>query len=327
MSAPWLREGWRRLCSALETRRLPHATLLAGPAGLGKREFARAFVARVLCREAKGEEGACGRCRSCEQQAAGSHPDFVLVTFELRDDGKLRTEITVDQIRTLSARLALTPQQNGYQVALIDPADAMNDNAANALLKTLEEPSAETLLVLVSDEPARLPATILSRCSRVDVRFPAAEVARTWLESRGIDAKAAATALALAAGNPGEALGYAGSGGRVDEVAAGLVELLAGRTAASSLAARWADEHASLRLRILAQSLRLIARQRESGEALPHRALAEAARLLPGYEFPKLWRAWERVNAAADEIPGPLRADLMLYEALAAIRDVAAVAA
>ena len=70
MSAPWLREGWRRLCSALETRRLPHATLLAGPAGLGKREFARAFVARVLCREAKGEEGACGRCRSCSEALA-----------------------------------------------------------------------------------------------------------------------------------------------------------------------------------------------------------------------------------------------------------------
>jgi hypothetical protein len=95
--------------------------LLAGPAGLGKRELARALVARILCREARGDQPACGRCRACEQQAAGSHADFALVTLELRDNGTLRTELTVDQIRALSARLALTPQQGGYQIALIDP--------------------------------------------------------------------------------------------------------------------------------------------------------------------------------------------------------------
>src|SRR5262249_11510749 len=151
-----------------------------------KRELARAFVARVLCREARGDAPACGRCRACEQHAAGSHPDFVAVSFELRDDGKLRTEITVDQIRALSARFALTPEAGGYQIAAIDPADAMNQSAANALLKTLEEPSGDTLLLLVSDEPSHLPATIVSRCARVEVRFPPRSEALAWLGTQGV---------------------------------------------------------------------------------------------------------------------------------------------
>jgi DNA polymerase-3 subunit delta' len=327
MTLPWLLERWRRLTGQLESGRLPHALLLCGPAGLGKRALAGAFVARVLCRQATGDEPACGRCRACEQHAAGSHPDFALITLELRDDGKLRTEITIDQIRALSARFALTPQFGGYQIALVDPADAMNQNAANALLKTLEEPSADTLLMLVSDRPARLPATIVSRCTRVEVRFPPREDALAWLQGQGLGTEQADAALELAAGNPGEALEYAGNAARIEEVSAAIADLLAGRAAPSALAARWADEHARLRLRLLAQCLRLLARHLESGAALLDARLREAARLLPGYEFPKLWQAWERVNRALEEIPGPLRTDLSLLAALAEVRDLGAVAA
>jgi DNA polymerase-3 subunit delta' len=327
MTAPWLRERWRRLTAQLEAGRLPHALLISGPAGLGKRGLARAFVARALCRQAHGDEPACGRCRACEQHAAGNHPDFAQVTFELNNEGKLRTEIAVDQIRALSARFALTPQFGGYQIALIEPAEAMNRNAANALLKTLEEPSADTLLLLVADQPAHLPPTIVSRCSRVDVHFPPRADALAWLGSQGVAPDHAETVLAFAAGNPGEALGYAGAQARIDEVTRACADLLGGRAAASALAARWADEHAGLRLRLLAQCLRLLARHLESGAALPGAALRDAARLLPGYEFPKLWQAWERVNRAADEIPGPLRTDLSLLAALSGIRDLAVVPA
>jgi DNA polymerase-3 subunit delta' len=326
MIAPWLTENWRRLTAQLGARRLPHALLLAGPAGLGKRGFAQALAARALCRTASGDDLACGECRACAQIAAGTHPDLLTVSLELRDDGKLRTEITIDQIRALGARLSLTPQLDGLQLALIDPADALNDHAANALLKTLEEPSADTVIVLVSDQPSRLPATIRSRCVRVDARFPPRQQALAWLIGQGVATERAETALAFAAGNPGEALDYARGerAQRVDEVAVGLTALLGARIAPAELAASWADPHARTRLGVLAQCLRLLARQREAGLPLPPGPLAQAARLLPVGEFPKLWAAWERTSRACADMPGPLRPDLVLLEVLASVRDIGA---
>jgi DNA polymerase-3 subunit delta' len=277
--------------------------LLAGPAGLGKRELARALVARILCREARGDQPACGRCRACEQQAAGSHADFALVTLELRDNGTLRTELTVDQIRALSARLALTPQQGGYQIALIDPADAMNVNAANALLKTLEEPSQDTLLILVTDQPGNLPATILSRCARVEVRFPQRGEALTWLASRGVGSEAAETALTLAAAIRARRSAMPATWREVDEVAKGLVELLSGRAPPSALAARWADEHAPLRLRVLAQCLRLLARHRNRAQRSPPRACARPPALASGVESRSYGGPVEQIAARRRRFP------------------------
>ena len=164
--APWHSEAWTSLRARLSRGALPHALLLCGPEGLGKRAFAEAFVALALC-EQRGDV-ACGRCRACQLLAAGSHPDRVRVGLEERDDGKLRSEIVVEQIRRLSERLAMTPQFGGLQLVLIDPAEAMNAAAANALLKTLEEPTRGTVIVLVSNAPGRLVATIRSRCQRIE---------------------------------------------------------------------------------------------------------------------------------------------------------------
>src|SRR5690606_12962284 len=140
MSLPaWLAGAWDALVGALDGGRVHHALLLAGPAGVGKRMLADAFIAAALCEQRSAGAVACGACRACVLLANGTHPDSLKITLEPRDDGKLRSELTIDQIRNLGQRLSLSSQFGGFQIARIDPADAMNANAANALLKTLEE--------------------------------------------------------------------------------------------------------------------------------------------------------------------------------------------
>jgi DNA polymerase-3 subunit delta' len=145
---------------------------------------------------------ACGQCQSCRLFISGAHPDFRHVTFENHPKtGKLRSEIVVDQVRNLISALTLTTTFSSRKVALIGPAEAMNRNASNALLKTLEEPSGSTVFILVSSEPARLTATIRSRCRRIDVRQPSLPESVKWLkDSAGVDEDAAIPALLASSG-------------------------------------------------------------------------------------------------------------------------------
>lgn len=206
MLQPWLMDAWTSLGARLARSELPHALLIAGAVGLGKRALADALAAAALCESRMPEGFACGTCRACLLVAAGSHPDRARISFELRDDGKPRTEITIDQIRQLSQRLSLSSQFGGLQIILVDPADAMNASAANALLKTLEEPSSNTVIVLISDRPARLPATIRSRCQRIELHVPPLSQSREWLLGKGAAAAKIDEALAATLGNPGQAL-------------------------------------------------------------------------------------------------------------------------
>ena len=304
--APWHAQDWQRLLARRAQDRLPHALLLSGAAGLGKRAFAHAFVATLLCeRRGEHDEGlACGQCRACALLKAGSHPDAVRVTLELRDDGTPRTEITVDQIRVLGERLALTPQFGGLQIVLIDPADAMNASAANALLKTLEEPTPATVIALIADRPARLPATIRSRCQRIDFHLPPRAQALAWLAQQGVEAKTAAKALDVAAGNPGVALELARSDGLKlhAEVDADLRALFDGTAPASQIANRWSKSDPERRLWFAAMQL---------GEAA--RALTAPA------EMPKLAAGFDRINRAREQLRGPLRPELVILDALSAL--------
>jgi len=311
--APWHVEPWRQLIARRTQDRLPHALLLCGAEGLGKRTFAAAFAAALLCQQPRSDGSACGDCRACRLVQVGSHPDLVRVNLGLRDDGKPRTEIIVEQIRTLSERLGMTPQFGGWQIALIDPADAMNIAAGNALLKTLEEPTRATLIVLVADAPSRLPATIRSRCQRVDFRSPARAEAQAWLVAQGIDAKTAAAALDAGGGNPGLALSWAKSGGLAtrDEVAKDLRNLCAGKASAVEIANRWGKAEAESRLWFAAMLLRTEAQAQARGAAGPL-AVARA-----GLADLAAW--FERANLARTQLRGPLRPELVVLEALSAI--------
>lgn len=308
MSAmPWHAADWSRLQARRQRNALPHAMLLCGPAGLGKRAFAQRFVRGLLCERAHDGE-ACGQCRSCLLLDAGTHPDMVTLTFGLRRDGTPRTEIVIEQIRELSSRLAMNSQFGGWQVALIDPADAMNAAAANALLKTLEEPAAQTLLVLLADAPWRLPQTIRSRCQRIEFVLPAADEARAWLEGQG--AAQAQAALEAALGNPGLALAWAQEGAleRRAEVRRDLAALAAGRGQATEMARRWLDDEAAQRLWFAAQAA---ADERRAQAAQAARPLASA---LDG-EALAHW--YDAANRTRDALRGPLRGDLLLLELLA----------
>ncbi len=177
---PWQVTAWHELATRLTNDSLPHALLLTGVPGIGKLHFARAFAAMALCRDLQNA-GACGRCSACRQFIAGSHPDFRFVT--IADD---KSGILVDQIRELSQALSLTSLYSGWKIALLTPADSMNANAANSLLKTLEEPTAKTLLILITSRPAALPATIRSRCQGLRMRSPATGAALEWLNAQDL---------------------------------------------------------------------------------------------------------------------------------------------
>lgn len=311
--ASWHTQAWNNLVQRRARDAMPHALLLCGPPGLGKRSFADAFARALLCQSPRADGQACATCRACRLLDAGSHPDKVHVTFELRDDGKPRTEITVDQIRGLSARLAMTAQFGGFQVALIDPADAMNQAASNALLKTLEEPTPATVLLLLADQPSRLPATIRSRCQRIGFHLPAATPALAWLTAQGIDAKTAATALEAASGNPGMALEWARSGGLAlrAEVAAELRALHAGKVSAVEVANRWSKSAADT-------CLWFAAALTEAEAAAQSRGVAGPLSLTAPVDLPKLAQLFDRTNRAREQLRGPLRPELVILDALAA---------
>jgi DNA polymerase-3 subunit delta' len=256
---------------------------------------------------------ACGVCRSCLLIAAGSHPDLARIGFELRDDGKPRSEITIDQIRALSQRLSMSSQFGGLQIALIDPADRLNANAANALLKTLEEPTAASVIVLIADAPARLPATIRSRCQRIDIALPSRAQSLAWLQQQGIDGARAAGALDASLGNPGRARDWLGDDTLALRKACveDLTALTRGRLTAAEVAERWTADRPDLRLWFAA--------------ALAGDEAARLGRAEPGMlgltarsEIPKLAAWFARANRARGLLATPLRAELVLLDLLRA---------
>lgn len=303
---PWCEGLWQNLAARAAKGSLPHALLLCGPAGLGKRALAEAFVRARLC-ESLRDGRACGSCRACRLLAAGTHPDRVLVTFEEnpRPPHKLRTEIVVDQVRALSSRLAMSSQLGGRQVAVIDPAEAMNASAQNALLKTLEEPTDASLIVLIADQPWRLTPTIRSRCQRIDFVVPQPGVALAWLATRGVTH--ADAVLAAAGGNPGQAWLLAEQGGmqRRQGVARDLLAMAAGKGDARAIGRTWADDEPAQRLE---QASRLL-----EGAM---RSLAQATRtgFDPGWDAATLVAASQRADQLRLQVIGPLRNDLALFE-------------
>jgi len=201
---PWMRAPWERFWRARQAGRLPHALLLAGAAGIGKGLFAEALAAALLCPRVTSAGLACGHCEDCQLLRAGNHPDRALLGPD--PDAKTQ-EIRVDAIRELIQGEALSAHRGQYKIILIDPAHQLNRAAANSLLKTLEEPSAQTVMILVSAEPNRLPATIRSRCQCLTMPLPTESMALAWLSERAGDADPRQL-LRLAPGAPVKALAY-----------------------------------------------------------------------------------------------------------------------
>ena len=203
--APWLDASRQQVRYALAGDKLAHALLIHGQSGVGKAALAEWITQLVLC-DQPGEEP-CGVCQSCRFYLADTHPDIQRVGIP---EGK--KQIPVDDVREMITSLRLMSGRRGRKVAIIDPADAMNANGANALLKTLEEPPAGTLLILTVARLERLPPTVASRCSRVSVKTPSRADALTWLAQ--VDSTVDWNGpLALASGAPVAAMRLVSNGG------------------------------------------------------------------------------------------------------------------
>lgn len=232
---PWLRQAWQSLVSHSAVGRIPHALLMHGPHGLGKSALARTYARRLLC--ATPTDLACGTCPSCLLFEADTHPDFKWIAPE--EPGKF---IKVDAIRRLINDLSLKSQYDGYRVVVIDSAHRMNTSAANALLKTLEEPADRTVIMLLSDRATDLPATILSRCQKFAILLPAPAVTLSWLALLRPGCAAAAL-LATAGGSPLAALAICDGDddgvGRRLAFLSDFCNLLEGREDPVALAEKW----------------------------------------------------------------------------------------
>lgn len=305
--APWQQRIYAQAAASLDAGRLGHALLFAGPAQLGKRGVAIRLAQRLLCEQRRDDGEPCGQCRACHLLEAGTHPDYQLISFIPNKEGtRLRTEIVIEQIRQLSEQLSLTPQYGGAQVVILDPAEAINNAACNALLKTLEEPVPGRYLWLVSSHPTRLPATIRSRCQRYEFRLPPADEASAWLRARGHAEAAAREALEAARGHPGLAHEWLENDGLKlrRDVATDLARLARGEAGAVETAQRWvADEDAALRLRHAADL-----------------ALAEATGLTDPVRTRRLAAWFDQANRTRDLLRTTVRADLAVTELLLAWR-------
>lgn len=233
---PWHGSAWQGLIARWREGRLPHALLLTGPEGLGKNHFAERLSQALLCKLPQADGQACGQCRSCLLFLAGTHPDLLYV--QPTEEGKA---IVVDQIREATAYLTLTSQYAGIKVVILAPAELMNIAAANSLLKTLEDPLGETLLILITSKPGMLLATIRSRCQQLVFSPPPATLALPWLTARVNSEAEAAQLLALCAGAPLTALALSSSGDleQRQTVLDGLLKLAQGRADPLTLCASW----------------------------------------------------------------------------------------
>lgn len=265
---PWQQDQWGRVVAQLNANSLPHAFLFEGHQGVGKNAFVRNLSMLLLCenmRPKKAQESknethefhsnikACMQCKQCKLIESDSHPDFKYIAPE--ENG---SKIKVDQIRNLVDFFAQSSQQGGRKISIIAPAESLNINAANALLKTLEEPSSNSVLILLSHQPGMLLPTIRSRCQVLDFPTPSPQQSLDWLSKQvsmsndvsTVERDDLAELLSLAHYAPLKALSYLEQDAlseyrkMLDELAS----FLKNDMLSSSVASRWNDEIAALRL-------------------------------------------------------------------------------
>lgn len=187
---PWQLPQWQHLLALKKQNAVPHALLLTGQQGIGKADFAQQLAKALLCEQF--EQAACGHCKSCYLFAAKTHPDFVCIQA-IENSGIIK----IDEIRQLIQTAAHVPQQSRYKIIMLDPAEAMNNAAANALLKTLEEPAGNSVFLLISHHLANVSATIRSRTQRLKFVAPKLEQGVAWLQSQLPTAQQVELALRL----------------------------------------------------------------------------------------------------------------------------------
>ncbi len=292
-SLPWLREAQQRLQAAQQSGHLPHSLLVLSAPGLGAEPLARWITALALCESQDARP--CDACASCRLLRSDSHPDVHIVRLE--EDAQ---QIKIDQIRELIDALATKSYRGGYKVGVIEGAEALNANGANAFLKTLEEPAANTVLIMIARPNHRLPVTIASRCLRLKLEPPPTKDALAWLKANSSAAKSWDAALALAGGAPLLAVHLDADGlAEIDaDMRQCLLELAEGAVDVTLLAERWNRSHPDIRIAWLENWI--TQRVRSSlGAATSHQS-AEPVRLPAALLKPKIRALFELLDAARD---------------------------
>jgi DNA polymerase-3 subunit delta' len=292
-SLPWLHQAQQRLRDSMLAGRLPHSSLLLSVPGLGAEQLANWMAALALCESPAARP--CGACTSCSLLRSDSHPDYHVVRLE--EDAK---QIKVDQVRELIGSLLLKSYRGGYKVGIIEGAETLNANGANAFLKTLEEPSADTMLVMIARPTHRLPATIASRCLRLALRPPHQEEAVSWLENHGSPGQNWDAALALAGGAPLMAMeiNTVGMAALEREMQEDVEAIAAGAVDITLVADVWVRSNLGLRLLWLENWITRRVRA-ASGEAISQQS-AERVRLPAALLKPKIRALFELLDAARD---------------------------
>ena len=292
-SLPWLKDSQQRIRAAFNAGRLPHSLLVLSAPGLGAEMLVNWITALALC-ESPGERP-CDACASCRLLRSDTHPDVHTVRRE--EDAQ---QIKIDQVRELIDSLTLKSYRGGYKVGVIEGAEALNANGANAFLKSLEEPAPRTMLVMIARPNHRLPATIASRCLRLNLRPPATDAALEWLKANSPAAKPWDAALALAAGAPLLALQLDAEGlSAIDaDMRQSIAELSEGSVDITLLSDRWVRSNPGVRITWLENWIT----QRVHaalGSATSHQT-AEPVRLPAALLKPKIRALFELLDAARE---------------------------
>lgn len=240
---PWQQAIWQQLLSTVSRNRLPHALLFVGEKGLGKRSFAEMFASALLCSTFAKSGKVCGQCQSCHLSQIKTHPDL------MRIESEPGHAIKIDSVRELTDFVNQTALLGGYRVIIIDPADAMNIHASNALLKTLEEPTPNTLIILITEKNINLPATIKSRCQTILFNKPSLKQGMDWLKDHITDHTVDLSLLLnFAKGAPLAALNYFQQGDFAlrQDFYKGLSQLSHNQTDPVELAGQWHDKDLKL---------------------------------------------------------------------------------
>ena len=248
MIYPWQTSQWQYFNQQYQQQRLPHAILLGGVDGLGQLPLAHEMVGAVLC-EKNAADSPCGVCHSCQLFIAGNHPDHTFVTPD--DVGK---QIKIEQIRDLKQKQTLTANVAKWKTAIISPAENMNTSASNSLLKLLEEPQENTLLILISAQTQRLPITIMSRCQKISLSAPAEDKSEAWMRQQAdYNEQDIKSALHLTNGAPLAASDLLSNDAMkdLDQAAKDFNAVLQGKANPVALAQQWQQYDLGLVLRYL----------------------------------------------------------------------------
>ena len=302
---PWQQPIWDRLQQQIAQQRIPHAMLLHGPAGTGKAVLATLLAQRLLCPTPSPSSYACGYCPSCKLLAAATHPDLITLQPE---EGK--AVLAVDQVRSMVEEFAFTPQIAQRKVVLLQPAESMNNNAANSLLKTLEEPPGEAVIILLSHTPARLLPTIRSRCQQFAFPAPTHAESIDWLQQQITTEDDPQQVLQLAPGAPLKALSLSEPAllQHHQQMGQELLDLLTGRADPVRVAYRWNDKKLdpTMTLRWLQQWITQLLKREAQGDQLT--ALMQC---LQTVDHQRLFHLYDTVTHALSLSTTPVNKELL----------------